>query len=264
MRKLFAAVDMDGSGEIDQDELEKLMTEVIGSVPNPESVARMMAVMDKDGDRSIQEKEFLDRMEEMLDEFEKTSGKRSRSDFDSPSGKATLHKQMKLVMGHTEHKDLEGGVAKGLDQYHSYAKTQFVERIGVFMERLGAAAAAAAAAAAGGGAAGGGGGGGGAGGMSGGVSGAGGGRSAGAEALWLASILPKTAAEQQQSLAVVSGLYLAPGRENLWKEILKELINPASPESLLVTSFETRTESSKGGLVSTLVYVGWWYTVSVV
>jgi len=217
MRKLFAKVDLDGSGDIDQEELGKLMTSVIGTAPSSESVERMMGLMDKDGDKSIQEKEFLDRMEELLDQFEKTSGKRPRDGADSSSmsssssagaDKATLHKQMKLVMGFTEHKDLESGVAKDKDQYHAYAKMQFQERIGVFMERLGQANTSV---------------------------GGGGGSSlddGATEALWRASIHAKQPLEQQQALRVVSGLYLDPSRQNLWKEVLKELIQPTSPESL--------------------------------
>ena len=67
----FKAVDKDGSGSIDQPELEKIMAQICmemgAEIPSKEDVQEVLNDLDADGNKSIDKKEFKDFIKDILE-----------------------------------------------------------------------------------------------------------------------------------------------------------------------------------------------------
>lgn len=60
LRRLFRQYDVDGSGEISEEELEKVLVTLMGRLPSHEAVTEILKDIDIDGSGSIDEDEFIE------------------------------------------------------------------------------------------------------------------------------------------------------------------------------------------------------------
>eukprot|EP00746_Dinoflagellata_sp_MGD_P087013 gnl/MRDRNA2_/MRDRNA2_34512_c0_seq1.p1 gnl/MRDRNA2_/MRDRNA2_34512_c0~~gnl/MRDRNA2_/MRDRNA2_34512_c0_seq1.p1 ORF type:complete len:556 (+),score=112.15 gnl/MRDRNA2_/MRDRNA2_34512_c0_seq1:148-1815(+) len=84
LRRIFRQYDEDGSGEISNDELQALLTKLMGKLPSDEAVNAILADIDADGSGMIDEDEFLEffsRIENLNQFREKLIQKGKKSAF---------------------------------------------------------------------------------------------------------------------------------------------------------------------------------------
>jgi len=124
--KVFRAVDKDGSGTIDPQELKTLIQLVLGAPPADETVGVIGSKIDTSADGVIQEDEFVNAVDKWLVESERMVRKRSRSEdlVGSPQSRRKLQMGIKQFFQQSAHDELHEQLSARDMKIFEYAKAQ--------------------------------------------------------------------------------------------------------------------------------------------